>query len=455
MKQIRNLFWVLGLFLMACQPTAAPVAQTDTDEPAAPVAGGVLAEGRIVPLQFTNLAFQTGGVVAEILVAEGDAVQVGDPLIQLEDTDVQLALAQAEARLNSALGGVSAAEAQLSAAQARVATAELLVQSAEAQLTLIQAGPRPEEVEAAEKNIAAAEAGVLQASGQRAVALTVSNAQIEAARAQVAAAQADYTAVSDAYNTITTTCFTTPEGEEVCPLLGPTEESTRQQLRVAELSLAAAQAALDQLVAGPTAAQQYAASGGVGVAAAQQGAAEAQLALLQAGASPEQIRQVEVGVEQARLGIAQAEAAVVQAEAGVVQAQAAVTTAEAAVAQTEAVLGRLVLTAVQAGTVSQINIEVGELASPGVPVVTVADFSQWLVETTDLTELDVAKIEVGGQVQVQVDAIPGETLQGTVTKIGQTAALSQGDVVYQVTLALDPAPNLPLRWGMTVFVEVE
>jgi hypothetical protein len=56
---------------------------------------------------------------------------------------------------------------------------------------------------------------------------------------------------------------------------------------------------------------------------------------------------------------------------------------------------------------------------------------------------------------VQVDAIPDETLRGTVTKIGQTAALAQGDVVYQVTLALDPAPNLPLRWGMTVFIEVE
>lgn len=456
MNKPSHILWLvlLALGLMACQESAAP---TPTNAPSTNTAvdtSGLLAEGSIVPLAFTNLAFQTGGVVAEVLVTEGQSVAAGDPLIQLDDSDLQLALAQANARLNSAEGNVTAAQAQLAATQARRQTAVLTVQLAEAQLALVKAGPRPEQIEAAEKSIAAATASVAQAAGTRDANLTISAAQIEAARAQVAAAQADYTAVADGYNTIITTCFTGPDGNEICPLLGPVEESTRLQLEVSSLTLQAAQAGLDQLLAGPTAAQQSAASGGVGLAVAQRAAAEAQLALLQAGATPEQIRQAEVGVEQAQLGITQAEAAVTQAEAGVAQAEALVVTAQAAVSATQAALDRLTLTAVEAGTVARISIKVGELAAPSVPVVTVADFSQWLVETSDLTELDVAKVAIGNAVDVQIDAIPGETVQGTVQEIAQTAAVSQGDVVYKVTIALAPAPTLPLRWGMTVFVDV-
>ena len=451
---------LLGAFLlggMACQPTAvspppAPPAQTTPAPPPPALSQSITAEGRIVPQQFTTLAFQVGGVVAEILVAEGDTVASGDPLIRLDETDAQLALAQAHTRLATAEGGVLAAQAQLASARARITTAELAVQAANAQLALVQAGPRPEELAVAEQNIAAAQAAVAQASGVRDVALTISTAQVEAARAQVAAAQADYTAVQDAYDRIITTCFTTPDGQEVCPLLGSTEEETRRQLEVARLNLAAAQAALNQLQAGPTAAQQTAAGGGVGVAVAQQQTAEAQLALLQAGATPEQIRQAEIGVAQAELGVAQANAAVAQAEAGVGQAQAAVLAAQTGVDTAEVWLAKLTLTAVQAGTVAQLDINVGELATPAVPLVVVADFSQWWVETVDLTELDVAKLAVGQVLQVQVEAIPTAVLVGRVIKIGQTAAFTRGDVVYQVTLALDPAPQYPLRWGMTVVV---
>jgi hypothetical protein len=44
---------------------------------------------------------------------------------------------------------------------------------------------------------------------------------------------------------------------------------------------------------------------------------------------------------------------------------------------------------------------------------------------------------------------------GEVTEIAQMADLRQGDVVYQVTVHLEDAPDLPLRWGMTAFVEFD
>jgi len=42
-----------------------------------------------------------------------------------------------------------------------------------------------------------------------------------------------------------------------------------------------------------------------------------------------------------------------------------------------------------------------------------------------------------------------------VTKISLIADTSLGDVAYQTEILLDRAPDLPIRWGMTAFVEIE
>ena len=80
---------------------------------------------------------------------------------------------------------------------------------------------------------------------------------------------------------------------------------------------------------------------------------------------------------------------------------------------------------------------------------------QWLVKTTDLTELDVAYVNEGDSASVSFDAIPGETVTGAVTNVALMAGIARGDVVYEVTIALDDAPDLPLRWGMTAVVDIE
>ena len=82
---------------------------------------------------------------------------------------------------------------------------------------------------------------------------------------------------------------------------------------------------------------------------------------------------------------------------------------------------------------------------------TVADFSQWLVQTTDLTEIDVVNLEDGQPVTISLDAIPDAQLAGEILSIGQTFAENQGDIVYEVTILLnDTHPNM--RWGMTAAV---
>lgn len=107
-----------------------------------------------------------------------------------------------------------------------------------------------------------------------------------------------------------------------------------------------------------------------------------------------------------------------------------------------------------AGTITSLGLKVGEFASAGTPVVTIAELSMWVVKTTDLTEIDVVNVKEGQPVTVKLDAIPGVELKGNVFSISQSFSESQGDVVYEVTILLttsDPA----MRWGMTAEVIFE
>jgi hypothetical protein len=84
----------------------------------------------------------------------------------------------------------------------------------------------------------------------------------------------------------------------------------------------------------------------------------------------------------------------------------------------------------------------------------VADFSSWVVKTTDLTEIDVVNLQEGQPVTLTLDAIPGVTLKGYVLSIAQNYGERQGDVVYEVTVLLtDQHPAM--RWGMTAQVHFE
>ncbi len=448
------------LTLAACQTTNAPETavskQTISTKPVLQSGGFVSAEGLVEPLFFVGLSFQSGGEVTEILVEEGDIVSVGDELIRLDGSQQEIALAQAEARLVSAEAALVAAQKQMELAEAAVNSADGVIASAVANLALTEAGPLPEEIAAAEANLAAAESGVSQAAASRDVALdTTSDADIFAAEANVAAAQAEVRQLEEGYQDILDACFELPDGSEVCPLYGAVEENTRGQLEAARLNRDAAQELLNALRDGPTAAQTRAAGGGVGVAIANRDAAQAQLDLLLAGASEEQVAIAQIGVEQAEAAKGIAEASLTQAAAGVTQAEASVTQAQANVESARAALERTILHSTIDGQISRISTSVGQLVAPSVPVVTVADFSEWLVQTTDLTELDVASVEVGATAEVTLDAIPDEVITGEVTNVALVPSVSRGDVVYETTIRLDDRTDLPIRWGMTAFVDIE
>ena len=67
---------------------------------------------------------EVGGIVAEVAVANNQAVEAGDVLFRLQDDSYRLAVAGAEANLQSARQATGASAASVEAAQAGVASAE-------------------------------------------------------------------------------------------------------------------------------------------------------------------------------------------------------------------------------------------------------------------------------------------------------------------------------------------
>jgi multidrug resistance efflux pump len=134
-------------------------------------------------------------------------------------------------------------------------------------------------------------------------------------------------------------------------------------------------------------------------------------------------------------------------------AEARVANAEAQVAAARETLDDLELTSPFDGVISDVYINTSEWVPAGSPVLLIADLENLQVETTDLGEIDVAKIIEGDTAIVTFDALPDLTLEGTVIKIAPKAAEGSG-VNYPVMLELNEIPP-ELRWGMTAFVDIE
>jgi multidrug efflux pump subunit AcrA (membrane-fusion protein) len=134
-------------------------------------------------------------------------------------------------------------------------------------------------------------------------------------------------------------------------------------------------------------------------------------------------------------------------------AQARLDNAKAALKAAEAKLEDLELRAPFSGTISEVNVRQGEWINAGQAVLVAANLADLQVETTDLNEIDAARVKVGNPVVVTFDALPGVEVNGTVKSIAPKASEGSG-VNYTVVVKLDELPEL-LRWGMTAFVDIE
>lgn len=105
------------------------------------------------------------------------------------------------------------------------------------------------------------------------------------------------------------------------------------------------------------------------------------------------------------------------------------------------------------GIISAIDINVGEFSNAGSPVLTIIDNSHWYVETENVSELDIGKIQVGHDVNVRVVSFNTENLSGEVVEISPVAVVQQGDTTYSLRIKLE-GTDLALLPGMNSSVDI-
>ena len=126
--------------------------------------------------------------------------------------------------------------------------------------------------------------------------------------------------------------------------------------------------------------------------------------------------------------------------------------AQASLEAAQAALAQSTLAAPFDGTVIAVHAQAGDLAQLERPVLTLAALDQLQIETTDLSERDIAKIKIGQAATVFVDAL-GAEFSARVIAIAPRAETLGGDVIYKVTLVFDEQP-IGLLWGMTAEVTI-
>ena len=145
-----------------------------------------------------------------------------------------------------------------------------------------------------------------------------------------------------------------------------------------------------------------------------------------------------VGTDEVHLESAQAEAD---------RAQALLDSANATLATQSS------LVAPFAGTVASVDISPAETVVPGRVIITIGDLSKLKVETKDLSERDVPRVQIGQNANVFIEALNQE-FPGKVIEISRISSTVGGDVVFKVTIDLDEQPH-GLLWGMSADVKIE
>jgi HlyD family secretion protein len=365
-----------ALVAMGCSPGGADQPDPEATEAILdlPPANAVVADGRVVPVRNAALSLDGGGVVNEIQVAEGDAVEQGQLIARLS-TSEQLASALASARVAEVVARQDL-DAVLENAPATTAQAALELGNARDGLKDAEYKWR------------------VQQEGNRA-----SEETIRLAEATYLIAVKDLENAESYYNKFSgRDKDDRGRAEALAALVGAQNRvrDTRRNLNWYR----GYPSEIDQAILDAELAQ-----------------AQARVALAESA-----WEDVKDGVDPDALELAQSK---------VDQAKAQVLAAEAALSQAE-------LRAPFDGVITALDLNVGEFVAPGVPVAWLADLSDWRIETTDLGEIDAVHVEVGDPATITLDALPDVELAGSVISLSGYGETRQGDITYKAVIRPEP-----------------
>ncbi len=479
---------------------ASGTVEVRTVEVASEVAGNVLKR----PIEKGD-SVDTGDLIAvvasEVITADVDRAQAAletarenlrraEEAVKLQEGVAERDVERASAALRTAAARSRDVEdgsrpQEIEAARSAVGQAKAAVDAAAARLRQLESGLRPEEirqaeaaheaaganVEAARAKLADLEAGARdQEIGQaraaldkartarerarkdydRALALVRQGAmpqqQVDGAEAAYEAAEADVKAAGERLALV-------QAGARTNQL-----SAARAQLEQALANQRSAKEALALARKGPRQEDIDQAGAALQQARATQSAAQAQLDLVRSGARRGQRDTARRQVDEARAALNLAtenrrQVELRKAESDAARAQ--VLQAQAAVDAATAALDKYEVLAPAPGIIDDTHVRVGEVVKPGSSLVTLIDFSDTWV-TVYVPEPKLPLIKVGDAATITVDGLPGQTLTGTIRRIGSQAEFTpkyvqtqdeRARTVFPVEIAVDNSQRL-LKPGM-------
>jgi HlyD family secretion protein len=398
-----------------------------------PAEGQLLVSG-FIEADEVEVAAEIAGRVAELPFDKGDEVEAGDVLVRIDPalleaqraiTQAQLDLAKAQrdlVRAGARQEVIDQARAQVDIAQASLEGAQVVLGDAAA----LRNDPQDIQVQ------------IAQAQTQ----LAVAQQQVGAAQVSVTAAERSRQLFYDALANLQAIRDRYGWNWAGAPAQdGPGLEAAQSPRRVDEAyanlnsaleSADGAQALLDALATFEGDPQAYQAQ----VIDAQTSVTTAQAALDRAMAD---LADLEAGPTEEELAVANAQVDQIEASLGVIDER----------------IGQLTITAPINGVVLEESIHVGELASPGGAIITLADLDTVKL-TVYIPEAQLDLVALNQPASVSVDSFPDRTFEGIVTQIANQAEFTPRNVqtreervnlVFAVKITLDN-PDHALKPGM-------
>jgi HlyD family secretion protein len=382
------------------------------------------AQGKVVPARWVEVGFTQEGMLAEVLVTPNQTVQASDTLARLDTeplirkvASAQRDLAVAQAQLEKLKAGPSDAElmiAQLELTQAEADLNRLTAEPLVSELAAAQAA-----VQAAEKELENAKQDLVVVQKSDVVSKNVRDREYEhnwfeanysEYQRKFERGEIDQTRLDLEWNALLT---------------------AKERLDSARAEAALALGEADARVARSEESLRQ---------------AKAHLADLQREPDAEELAIAELALEKAQAQWKQLTAGPNPAD--LIQGDAAVEAAEMALELAQADLAAAALTAPFDGAVIAINADPGEVVGTR-PFITLADLSTWQVETVDVDEWLVARIEVGQAVVLTFPAFDHKALTGVVTSVAARPVQDSGsEPSYPVIVVVNELDE-ELRWGMT------
>ncbi len=410
---------------------------------------GIRASGTVEALEVT-VSPEVAGRIEALLVAEGDHVEVGDPLIRLDDELLQAQRERAAAAVRTAEAAVNAAQINLDLLTLQAELTRRMERQSDLpdregrwQATSPSAFDLPiwyfgqsDEIDAAEREVDLALEALQKEQAHFETLLEESAMEdLQQAAARLADARVSFTIADEVLDR----ARRARDDEQL-------EQYAEDLYDAAEAELEAAQSDYDQLLSEKDAADVLEARARLAVAQERYDSARDHLAALQRGDYALQIQVAERNLDQAQ-------AAVDQAEAGLSQAQAELDLVDLQ-------LDKLEVSAPISGVVVTRNVEVGEVIQAGAVALTLAQLDD-LTITVFVQEDCYGEIHLGQTAIVSVDSFPDETFSATVTRIADRAEFTPRNVqteegrrvtVFAIELELSD-PTGRLKPGMPADVE--